>query len=98
MLSDPRLRGGVQGAALCFRQDREPHCGSPEEKVSRHFQGVGGSSLAGPGPPVREGDERKGWRRESHPQITRGLEHAVVTCTASPGGELQEGLDGQAVF
>ena len=54
--------------------------------------------MAGPGPPVREGDERKGWRRESHPQITQGLEHAVVTCTASPGGELQEGLDGEAVF
>ena len=41
---------------------------------------------------------RKGWRRESQPQITRGLEHAVVTCTASLGGELQEGLDGEAVF
>lgn len=45
---------------LCFRQDREPHCGSPEEKISWDFQGVGGSLLAGLGPPVREGDERKG--------------------------------------
>lgn len=62
------------------------------------FKGWEEVQLAGPGPPVREGDERKGLEKGVPASDHTGLEHAAVTCTASPGGELQEGRDGEAMF
>ena len=44
------------------------------------FKGWEEVQLAGPGPPVREGDERKGLAREPQPQIAQGLDHAAVSC------------------